>query len=85
MGHKVKNHCYILFLIGIVFIAVSTFLCGGVQSQQRLGLGCVEGDREQSPMLLQLMECVYNVWLQHPYAFEVRAIRRSTMIVAHLA
>eukprot|EP00019_Armaparvus_languidus_P006292 CAMPEP_0168596604 /NCGR_PEP_ID=MMETSP0420-20121227/10106_1 /TAXON_ID=498008 /ORGANISM="Pessonella sp." /LENGTH=674 /DNA_ID=CAMNT_0008633173 /DNA_START=701 /DNA_END=2725 /DNA_ORIENTATION=- len=55
---------------GFCALIRTAWLAMGHKSQQRLGLGCVEGDREQSPMLLQLMECVYNVWLQHPYAFE---------------
>jgi hypothetical protein len=55
---------------GLCALLRQQWLALGHKSTERLGL-CERGDsKEQSPVLLQLLECLWNVWQQHPSAFE---------------
>jgi hypothetical protein len=55
---------------GLCALLRQQWLALGHKSTERLGL-CERGDsKEQSPVLLQLLEALWNVFQQHPSAFE---------------
>jgi len=55
---------------GLCALLRSQWLALGHKSAERLGLGERGDSKEQSPVLLQTLECVWNVWQQHPTSFE---------------
>ncbi len=55
---------------GLCALLRTQWLALGHKSAERLGIGERGDTKEQSPVLLQTLECIWNIWQQHPTSFE---------------